>query len=346
MDILDLDKAMGFQPANDDLLKRHFSPDAYTKSPPTRFKGKYLSEIENSKNIDCFYNATAIDMQLDRSHQAITHIKIRNYNNYETTVSAQKFILCLGGIETPRFMLNCKNQIPTGIGNSSDMVGRCFMEHLYVPMGSFLFRDTDNTAEMQFYTDDAFADENSIGKSNITFGIVKKIKSYGRTKEIKNFFKNLACQMEIEDKVQFISEFKCPGMGNIGTLIEQSPNLDSRVSLSEETDSFGLQKTKLDWQINEFDKKTIRKAGKAMAIEFARAKLGTVRLADFILDDSQKLRFGHHHHHMGTTRMSDVAQHGVVDNNCKVHDLDNLYIAGSSVFSTGVAVILLCLLFS
>ena len=141
--------------------------------------------------------------------------------------------------------------------------------------------------------------------------------------------------MEIEDKVQFISEFKCPGMGNIGTLIEQSPNLDSRVSLSEETDSFGLQKTKLDWQINEFDKQTIRKAGKAMAIEFARAKLGTVRLADFILDDSQKLRFGHHHHHMGTTRMSDVAQHGVVDNNCKVHDLDNLYIAGSSVFSTG-----------
>ena len=90
-------------------------------------------------------------------------------------MSAQKFILCLGGIETPRFMLNCKNQIPTGIGNSSDMVGRCFMEHLNVPMGSFLFRDTDNTAEMQFYTDDAFADENSIGKSNITFGIVKKL---------------------------------------------------------------------------------------------------------------------------------------------------------------------------
>ena len=337
MAILDLDRNIGFQPANDDLLKRHFRPDAYTKSPPTRFKGKYLSEIENSDNIDCFYNATAIDMQLDKSHHAITHIKIRNYNNFATTVSAQKFILCLGGIETPRFMLNCKNQIPTGIGNSSDMVGRCFMEHLNVQMGSFLYRDVDNTAGMQFYTDEDFVNNNEIGKSNITFGIVKNLKSYGRTKEIKNFFKNLACQMAIEDKVQFISEFKCPGMGSISTLIEQSPNLDSRVSLSRETDSFGIQRAKFNWQINEFDKQTIRKAGKAMAIEFARANLGSVRLADFILDDSQDIKFDRHAHHMGTTRMSDNPRFGVVDRNSKVHDLDNLYIAGSSVFSTGGA---------
>ena len=40
-------------------------------------------------------------------------------------------------------------------------------------------------------------------------------------------------------------------------------------------------------------------------------------------------------HHLGTTRMHDDPQHGVVDQNCKVHDLDNLFIAGSSVFSTG-----------
>jgi choline dehydrogenase-like flavoprotein len=337
MKILDLDKETGFQPANDDLLKMHFSPDSYTQSPPTRFKGKYLSEIESSRNIDCYYNATAIDMKLDKPHQFITHIKVSNYNNFAATAQAKKFILCLGGIETPRFMLNCKNQVATGIGNSSDMVGRCFMEHLNVRMGSFLYRDLENIAGMQFYSDDAFANEYTIGKSNITFGIVRQIKSYGRTREIKNFFKNLACQMEIEDKVQFISEFKCPGMGNIGTLIEQSPNLDSRVSLSKETDSFGLSRTKLDWQINDFDRKTIRETGEAIAIEFARADLGSVRLADFILDDTKEIKFGRHAHHMGSTRMSIDPKYGVVDTNSKVHDLDNLYIAGSSVFSTGGA---------
>jgi choline dehydrogenase-like flavoprotein len=38
---------------------------------------------------------------------------------------------------------------------------------------------------------------------------------------------------------------------------------------------------------------------------------------------------------MGTTRMSADPRHGVVDEDCRVHSVDNLYIAGSSVFTTG-----------
>jgi choline dehydrogenase-like flavoprotein len=40
-------------------------------------------------------------------------------------------------------------------------------------------------------------------------------------------------------------------------------------------------------------------------------------------------------HHMGTTRMHDDPKQGVVDRNCQVHGIDNLFIAGSSVFPTG-----------
>jgi choline dehydrogenase-like flavoprotein len=40
-------------------------------------------------------------------------------------------------------------------------------------------------------------------------------------------------------------------------------------------------------------------------------------------------------HHLGTTRMADRSEDGVVDRNCRVHGLDNLYVAGSSVFPTG-----------
>jgi choline dehydrogenase-like flavoprotein len=39
-------------------------------------------------------------------------------------------------------------------------------------------------------------------------------------------------------------------------------------------------------------------------------------------------------HHMGTTRMHPDPRHGVVDTNCRVHGIDNLYVAGSSVFPT------------
>jgi choline dehydrogenase-like flavoprotein len=40
-------------------------------------------------------------------------------------------------------------------------------------------------------------------------------------------------------------------------------------------------------------------------------------------------------HHMGTTRMGTSSAEGVVDRDCKVFGIDNLYVAGSSVFPTG-----------
>ena len=37
---------------------------------------------------------------------------------------------------------------------------------------------------------------------------------------------------------------------------------------------------------------------------------------------------------MGTTRMAENPANGVVDADCRVHNVDNLWIAGSSVFPT------------
>jgi choline dehydrogenase-like flavoprotein len=50
--------------------------------------------------------------------------------------------------------------------------------------------------------------------------------------------------------------------------------------------------------------------------------------------DATGISYSEAHHHMGTTRMSEQPKTGVVDANCKVHGVDNLYIAGSSVFPT------------
>jgi choline dehydrogenase-like flavoprotein len=39
-------------------------------------------------------------------------------------------------------------------------------------------------------------------------------------------------------------------------------------------------------------------------------------------------------HHLGTARMHSNLKQGVVDSNCKVHGISNLFVAGSSVFPT------------
>jgi choline dehydrogenase-like flavoprotein len=52
------------------------------------------------------------------------------------------------------------------------------------------------------------------------------------------------------------------------------------------------------------------------------------------MPDLIKQNLGVGSHHIGTTRMADNPQQGVVDRDCKVHGINNLYLASSSVFPT------------
>jgi choline dehydrogenase-like flavoprotein len=64
--------------------------------------------------------------------------------------------------------------------------------------------------------------------------------------------------------------------------------------------------------------------------------LGKDEVGDYTLPDPTEQFYSHTAHHiMGTTRMNGDPKKGVVDANCKVYGVSNLYVAGSSVFTTG-----------
>ena len=117
---------------------------------------------------------------------------------------------------------------------------------------------------------------------------------------------------------------------------EQEPNPDSRVTLSDTMDGLGLQRAHLHWTLTERDKFTMKVAAEVFDREIKRLGLGELRMDSWLsaedLSWSPDMVGGHHH--MGTTRMSDSADSGIVDSTCRAHTVDNLYIAGSSVFST------------
>ena len=58
------------------------------------------------------------------------------------------------------------------------------------------------------------------------------------------------------------------------------------------------------------------------------------RHKDFTLLKNEQKKIEDASHHSGTTRMSSNKVDGVVNKNCKVFDLKNLFISGSSVFRT------------
>jgi choline dehydrogenase-like flavoprotein len=119
------------------------------------------------------------------------------------------------------------------------------------------------------------------------------------------------------------------------TVIETTPNPASRVTLGEERDALGMPRVRVDWRINSGDRRGLGRLYEVMRQELARLGLGRLVEDPAVDSDGWPVSFSSGMHHMGTTRMHDDPQQGVVDANCRVHDLANLYVAGGSVFPTG-----------
>jgi choline dehydrogenase-like flavoprotein len=107
---------------------------------------------------------------------------------------------------------------------------------------------------------------------------------------------------------------------------EQPPEPESRVHLSPETDRLGLNRLVLDWRIPGSIHRSVLRLQDVLARALEQRGLGTLE------PGADEPRYTDASHHMGTTRMSDSPRTGVVDRDCRVHGVHNLYVAGSAVF--------------
>jgi choline dehydrogenase-like flavoprotein len=123
---------------------------------------------------------------------------------------------------------------------------------------------------------------------------------------------------------------------------EQAPNPESRVRLTDRIDPLGVPRVALDWRMTEQDVRSVAVLVETLDAELRRLDLGRVESADWLSDPAGGWRtdplISAHpiggYHHMGTTRMSSDPRSGVVDGHGRVHGVENLYLAGSSVFPT------------
>ena len=118
----------------------------------------------------------------------------------------------------------------------------------------------------------------------------------------------------------------------LSVMAEQLPSPRSRVSLTAARDPWGVPRAVLDWQVVELDRCAMSRRHHLAAPALAQVFGG--RVLSF-LDAVAAPHLGEGFHHMGTTRMSADPATGVVDRDCRVHGMRNLWVAGSSVFSTG-----------
>jgi len=116
---------------------------------------------------------------------------------------------------------------------------------------------------------------------------------------------------------------------------EPVPNRESRVTLDRDVDALGIRRAHLTWMLTAADRRFVWRSMEVLAQELARRRRGRV-----LVDEDESVPWqgwSGGSHHLGTTRMSDDPRLGVVDRDGRVHGIDNLYVAGSSVFPTAGA---------
>ena len=333
----------------------------FRRSAPTRFGEKYLDEITASAKIWLGINANLVDLRLDDALGHVTGAVFKSYDPADPgfTIAARSYCLCTGGIENARLLLNFDSQVPGGIGNGRDLVGRYFCEHPAFFVGEVLYEDPAVPMQDTLYTSsDAFRDAQG------TLGLAYRF--HRRPRRHMSLMTELARSTECT--LPFIATLAREVMGeraaarcDLGGLMEyrrsltpdsypwalattemsQALNPDSRVMLADSRDALGLRRTRLHWEVLPLDYHSLRVSTLAFGQVLAENNIARIRIYDWLLADAPvmpklKGNMGEigSFHHMCTTRMSADPETGVVDGNCRVHGIANLYIGGSSAFAT------------
>ncbi len=117
---------------------------------------------------------------------------------------------------------------------------------------------------------------------------------------------------------------------------EQAPDPKSRVSLDPQDRSLlpGLQ---IDLRFGDQDFNSIVRSHQLIDQWLRTNRIGHLDYIHRTGERSNAVRAQalDGYHQIGLTRMSTNPQEGVVNPDCRVHDVDNLYVAGSSIFPTG-----------
>ena len=337
-----------------DYLPSKLESMFWSFSTPTRFGQKYRAELESSSDVTVLMHANVVDITTNPSETKVTSLKIRSLSGNEAVINASRYIIATGALENTRLLLASNTINPAGVGNHSGMVGKNYQNHPHVDIGNIVSSDPqalsalyerrapsgqgDNGFRLGVGATAAVQEEREILNFSASFQeeeakkILKvmwnEIKSFNWPTDFSSKLK-----MAVEDLVGQEKRLS----HQVYMYTEQAPNEDSYIALTDQKDALDMPRINMHWKLNALDKHTVKQASLVIGEELGRLGVGRLNIRDWVMQDDAKFPSSTWGgcHQIGTTRMSESAEDGVVDGNCQVHGIDNLYMAGSSVFPTG-----------
>ncbi len=319
-------------------------------SPPTRFGTKYRRELFDATDVRVLVGANVMALRTNEAVDRVTHVEVKTFAGVEFTVEAVRFVVACGGVENARLLLVSDADQPGGLGNGNDLVGRYFSDHPHGHRsGKLVFLDPAATRKRNALSMYGGSRPDPLAGGKRTRGVFTvtpetqeaeeilqfsvQLKSFGKQKlnDLDSAVLEAGFALDAGRKGRTEGKLR-PHSSEIFVRAEQAPNPASRVTLAEEKDALGMRRSRLNWRLNDLDRKTLDRSLRIFGEEMGISGLGRLRVT---VDDERpwrKTRGGAHH--IGTTRMHADPKRGVCDAWGGVHGVNNLFMAGSSLFPT------------
>jgi choline dehydrogenase-like flavoprotein len=312
------------------------------------FGEEYREPLTAAPNLRLLLHANVIRVGLRDNAGSAEQLDVATLGGKRFSVRAECFVLALGGIENSRMLLVSDDVQAGGVGNGHDLVGRYWMDHSGFPLAEVCVSDRDRTLIEHrplggriFRLNEETQRRHRLCNCGLMFDGVPEMDDTRHLLLRDGAWERLAPYLEDSGA---LSESSVLGRltkhaageeklyhRRFSLLPEQPPTPNSRVTLGSEEDPFGNRRVHLSWSLPPEMYRTARRTAELFAEDLGRRGLGRVAID---LEALEGAVFPPGYHHMGGTRMHGDPRQGVVDSQCRVHGVANLYIAGSSVFPT------------
>jgi len=315
-------------------------PRCYTRSSGAIEGGSYhdyKQAAAQHARVRIYLKANLTRIRLSGAGERVSALEVRSLNGRTHQARAGTYVLAMGGIENARLMLVSNDVHRNGIGNHSDWLGRAFQGHATIEQDAqtslMLTRSSASLAPLNpanrskphIVLGASDAAQRDIKGVNFTITVTRRVDpGTGSTAAVQSLARRLAGATTGE---RYLTYF----------MLEHTPNRHSRLSLMpDELDELRVPRIRLDMRFGAVELERFAPTLAMFASEMGRCEAGRVQWRGGPADLVAAMSLSRHH--MGATRMAANAKEGVVNEQCRVHGVQNLYVAGSSVFPTsGIA---------
>ena len=314
-------------------------------------------------NVTVERGARAVEVETDTAGECVTALRVRDADGAERAVRAETYVLAGGVLGNVRLLLASRQS-----GVENEWVGRGFMDHLSVRAGRFMPRDPARfeRAFAPFYADgvlhtprvvprpDVLEAEGLLGcyghweleppagSGPVLVREALRALQAGRRPDLSlSGLRRIAA--DVPDAARLVAGvavqrrrlFPRGSRVHLRVDVEQPPDAGSVLRLDADARP-GDETLALDWRVSDRERRSVRRLAEMLGDELDRLGVGTLDVAPDPVDSGVWGEgVADAYHMMGGTRMSRTPDAGVVDADARVHGVENLFIAGASVFPTG-----------